>query len=291
VPMYMVWILRDFGIDKYKSWNTKGLITAAGLPKDAFFLYQSFLRPDHPLVHLTSKTYFLRRGAAANGVKAYSNRPQLRLAVNGADQGLRRNGEHRHPNGRVVANVFYWPAPLRPGRNDVSVTDDAGHSDAAVLYYAPPGAPDAADPDALVRDLRSSNPKSPAWFIDQPVRAQWPFYWELDGTADNTFDALPAELEGARWITTRRFSKPDARTDLSFRAGAAADVFVMATRGQPLPPGLQRAGFRDTGVSGFWRDNDMRRVPHVLYRRAAAAGERITVRGATADYVVLVRTR
>ena len=45
--MYMVWILRDFGIDKYKGWNTKGLLTSANFKKDAFYLYQSFLRPDH----------------------------------------------------------------------------------------------------------------------------------------------------------------------------------------------------------------------------------------------------
>jgi beta-galactosidase len=289
VPMYMVWILRDFGIDKYKGWNTKGLLTAANFPKDAFFLYQSFLRPDHPVVHLTSKTYFLRRGRADNGIKAYSNRPLLRLTVNGVDLGARRNGEHKHAGGRVVENVFYWPAPLRAGRNDVAVDDGAGHRDSAVFYFAPPGATPPAGDAALVQELRSSNPQSPAWFIGQPVQAQWPFHWELDGSADNTFDTLPPEAEGARWIATRRLSKPGARTDLSFRLAAAADVFVMITRGQPLPPGLLRAGFRDTGASGLWRDNDMKRVPYALYVKAAAGGERVTVRGATADYVVLVR--
>ena len=287
VPMYMVWILRDFGIDKYKGWNTKGLLTAAGFPKDAFFLYQSFLRPDHPVVHLASKTYFLRRGRADNGIKAYSNRPALRLTLNGADLGARKNGEYRHPNGRVVENAFFWPAPLRPGRNDVTVTDGAGHADSAALYFAPPGTAAAEDPAALVQDVRSSNPRSPAWFIDQPVRAQWPFYWELDGSADNTFDTLPRELDGARWIATRRLSKPDARTDLSFRVAAPANVFVMITRGQPLPAGLVRSGFRDTGVTGLWRDNEMRRLPYALYRRTARAGERVTVRAVAADYVVL----
>ena len=65
----------------------------------------------------------------------------------------------------------------------------------------------------------------------------------------------------------------------------------MITRDQPLPPGLLRAGFRDTGARGLWRDNDLTRVPWALYQRAAASGERITVRGATADYVVLARAR
>lgn len=288
VPMYLVWILRDFGIDKYKSWNTKGLLTAAGFRKDAFFLYQSFLRPQHPVVHIASKTYFLRRGRADNGIKAYSNRPSLRLTVNGADQGIRRNGEYRHGNGRVVENVFHWPAPLRPGRNEVRVSDEAGHTDSAVIHYASAGAASGADAASIVRDLRSSNPKSPAWFIDQPVRDQWPFYWEVDGTADNTFDLLPKEVAGAGWIATRRLSKPDARTSLSFTAARPAQVFVMITRGQAAPAGLLRAGFSDTGANGQWRDNGMRLVPFALYQRTVRAGERITVPAATADYVVLV---
>jgi len=289
IPLYLVWILRDFGIDKYKGRNTKGLLTGANFAKDAFYLYQSFLRPDFPVVHLTSKTYFLRRGRADNGVKAYSNRKALRLTLNGQDMGRQPNGAYRHPGGQVVENVFYWPVALRPGRNDVSVDDGEGHTDQAVLYYAPPGAIPPGDPAALVQDLRSSAAASPAFFIDQPVRAQWPVYWECDSTADNTFDRLPGELEGARWIATRRLSKPDARTALSFRVARPAQVFVMITRGQPLPPGLARSGFRDTGAVGRWRDNETKLVPYVLYRKDAAAGETVRVNGATADYVVLVK--
>jgi beta-galactosidase len=288
IPMYAVWILRDFGIDKYKSWNTKGLITAAGFRKDAYYLYRAFLRPEEPLVHITSKTYFLRRGRADNGIKAYSNRPSLRLQLNGADAGLRRNGDYHHANGRRIDNVFYWPVPLRPGRNEVRVSDDTGHADSAIVYYAPPGASPSAEPSALVQDLRSSNPDSPAWFIDQPVQDQWPFYWELDGGADNTFDSVPPELKDARWITTRRPSRKGARTDLTFTAAADATVFLMITRGQPLPPGLLRSGFRDTGASGAWRDDEMKRVPYALYAKGARAGERVTVRGTAADYVVLL---
>ena len=289
VPLYFLWILRDFGIDKYKGRNTKGLLTGANLRKDAFYLYQSFLRPDHPVVHLASPTYFLRRGRADDGVKAYSNAKELRLTLNGREEGARANGAYHHPNGHRVDNVFFWPVALRPGRNELSVSDGAGHTDSAVVTFAPPGAPAAADPQGLVQDLRSSNALSPAWFIDQPVRAQWPFYWECDSTADNTFDLLPPELEGARWIATRRLSKPEARTTLSFRLRAPAQVFVMITSGAPLPPGLQRAGFRDTGTGGLWRDNDLRLVPYRLYRKEGGAGETVRVGGATADYVVLVK--
>ena len=56
-----------------------------------------------------------------------------------------------------------------------------------------------------------------------------------------------------------------------------------------LPPGLLRSGFQDTGVSGLWRDNEMKLVPYALYRKEAAAGQEVRVNGATADYVVLVK--
>ena len=167
--------------------------------------------------------------------------------------------------------------------------DGAGPRDSAVVYYAPPRRGPAAEDKALVQELRSSNPRAPPGSSTSRSQAQWPFYCELDGTRRQHVRRAAAGPEGARWIATRRLSKPDARTDLSFRLAGAADVFVMITRGHPLPPGLLRAGFRDTGAGGRWRDNELRRVPYALYARTAAGGERVTVRGATADYVVLVR--
>jgi beta-galactosidase len=292
VPMYSLWNFRDFGTEKYKgARNTKGLLTYAGFKKDAWYLYRSFLRPQEPTVHLASKTYFLRRGKADDGIKAFSNAAALTLTLNGTDQGARRNGAYQHPNGRTVANVFFWHAPLRPGRNDVRVSDGAGHEDTAIVYYAPPAVP--GPPDAgLVRDLRSSNPKSPAWFIDQEARDQWPFYFECDGSADDSFDVLPEAVRGARWIATRRLSKPEARTDLSFRIApdaARATVYVMGAESPDLAAALSRAGLRDTGVRGQWRDNALRLVPFRLYAAEARGGDRVAIPGVTADYVVLVK--
>ena len=294
IPMYLVWIFRDFGIDKYKGVrNTKGLLTYAGFKKDAYYLYRAFLRPQEPVVHLTSKTYFLRRGSPVNGVKAYSNRPALSLTVNGASEGTKRNGEFRHENGRTVSNVFFWHCGLRQGRNQLEVRDDAGHRDSAVVYYDGAGAaPGPTAEDGLIRQLRSSNANSPATFIDQPVVDQWPFYDEFDGSADNSFDRLPAELQGARWISTHRLSKRENRTDLSFVVGPAeVDVFLMATAGGPPPATWLKAGFVDTGVTGVWRDNDLRLVGFRLLRRRGAANEKVTVPGVSLDYLVLVKVK
>ena len=243
VPMYLVWILRDFAIDKYKGVrNTKGLLTYANFRKDAWYLYKAFLRPAVPVVHITSKTYFLRRGRPANGVKAYSNAATLELTLNGVSQGRQANGAFRHANDRRIDNVFFWPAPLRAGRNEVVVRDGAGHQDRAILYYDGAEAPAPEDP--LVRDLRSSNAGNRAVFIDQPAQAQWPFYSEYDGTADNTFDLVPEEVAGAGWISTGRMSKPEHRTAISFTAGAPAEVFVIGGGGQRARPGVAARGVR-----------------------------------------------
>jgi beta-galactosidase len=289
VPMYLVWILRDFAIDKYKGRNTKGLLTYANFKKDAWYLYKAFLRPDVPVVHITSKTYFLRRGRADNGIKVYSNAAALDLAVNGEPQGRVANGAFRHANGRRIDNVFFWPALLRPGRNEVVVRDGAGHEDRAILYYDGEGA--RAPEDPLVTNLRSSNAANRAVFIDQPAQAQWPFYAEFDGTADNTFDLLPEEVKGAGWIATGRMSKADRRTTLHFTAGADAEVFVMGSEASALDQALRRAGFEATGRTGRWRNDALALVPYRLFRREVAKGDRVSIGPVTADYVVMVKKR
>jgi hypothetical protein len=193
----------------------------------------------------------------------------------------------------MVDNVFYWPVALREGRNEATVTDGAGHSDSAVVYFhGRGGGRDASASPTLVEDLRSSNPASPAFFIDDEVRDEWPFYCEFDGSADNTFHSLPPALEGARWISTRRLSKPQCRSDLSFklREGAGpAQIYVVFTEGAPLEAALAAAGFRDANLTGRWRDNELRLVGFRAWVKDAKGGDKISVPGATADYVVLVK--
>jgi beta-galactosidase len=301
MPFFLVWVLRDFTcMYKYKRVNTKGLLTYAGAPKDGYFLYKCFLRPEEPVVHLAGKRHFLRRGSASAGVKAYSNRPALALTINGRDCGTRRQGEYRHSNGRTVENVFDWSEPLHTGRNLVEVTDGAGRADSCVVYFqGEGGAPEAPQPDALVLDLKTANPDSLAWFIAAPVRDEWPFYWEADGTADNSFAALPVAVRGARWIATRRLSKEEAATEIAFTVGRkvrAAEVFIMATADNAAPAGavpafVRQAGFADTGVAGLWRDNNLDLVPCRLYRRSVRGGERVIVPPAVHDYVILIKDR
>ncbi|MGH9887917.1 MAG: hypothetical protein ACREBE_20460, partial [bacterium] len=160
--------------------------------------------------------------------------------------------------------------------------------DQAIVYYSkrPPAELPAG---SLVRALRSSNGNSPAWFIDAPVQDHWPFYYPTDGSADNTFEALPDEVRGARWISTRRLSDPAARTALSFEVGAEATVYAMGTESPELTEALRGAGFTESATRGFWWSHDLQRVPFRLYERKAHTGDAITVPAVTADYVLMIK--
>jgi beta-galactosidase len=324
-PMFFWWNFREFYDAKFKNnRNSKGLVTLAGLPKDIVFLFQAFLRPETPVVHLNGRFHFLRRFAADNGIKAYANVPELELTVNGVVQGKKKNGEYRIPDiktkskdgketviaGIPVDNVFFWKASLAPGRNVVEVADGAGHRDRMIIYQQPVDGPVPVDPQAVVQDLRSSNPASPAIFIDRPVEAQAPFYTDVDGSSDNTFDILPAAAAGASWIGTRRLSDEKCKTDLSFRirpGSADTTVMVMFSTGTfpvvtlkkteeatvkaaaAMTQALTAAGFADSGEKALWRDHNLNRCDAALWSRTLKAGETLTLPGQTLDYLILVK--
>jgi beta-galactosidase len=299
VPMYLLWVLRDFTVPsmrKYKGTNTKGLLTRDGFRKDVYHLYRSFLRPGAPTVHIASETYFVRRGIAANFLKAYSSSRRLTLTVNGTVVAAKDNGAYRHADGTRVDNVFFWREPLQPGHNVVRVLDDAGHSDTATFYYWLPRSRGTMPPDkgALIRNLRSSNPENYAYFIDAPVHEQWPFYYDFNGTADNTFATLPPALRDARWLAMRRVSKPENRTEVTFTIAPGSpgvDVGLLISADEPVPQAWVSAGFSDIGLSGEWRDNDLRRKPFRVLGRSFAAGQLVSIAPATLDYVVVLKER
>ena len=316
VPLFTWWTFRDFGDPRYKGVNAKGLETYGAFHKDVYSLFQSFLKPSAPVVHLCGKPWFLRRTDSpfdTLSVKAYSNAPALTLTVNGVDAGVRRNGVYLLADGTRVDNVFFWDAVLRPGRNEVSVDDGAGHTDSAVVYA------ERGEESGLVRNLTSSNLDNPAYFIGLPVQAEWPLYDDFDGTGDNTFHLIPPVLEGAQWITMGRPSKPEYRTALDFRIApdaGATDVFLMfslpaafpakvpaksvpqSKNAPPEAPALPTLpampfdflqGFTDTHIRGIWRDNSLDLVPYALYRRTVQGGDAVHVPDATLGYVVLVK--
>ncbi len=287
VPLFTWWVFRDFSDPRYKGVNSKGLETFGGFRKDAYSLYQSFLKPSAPTVHLCGKTWFLRRRSSREDtldIKAYSNAPALTLTVNGSVVGTAYNGGYILANGTATDNVFSWSDALLPGRNSVVVSDGAGHSDSAIIYA------ETGETDGVIRDLHSSNPDNPAEFIRGPARAEHPFYTDFDGAGDNTFHNLPPILDGAGWIAMKRPALPARQTSLSFTIApdtAGADLFLMLTAPVADPKSLP-IGFTDTGITGVWRDNQLNLVPYALYRRTAAPGEAVSIPAMAQDYVVLV---
>jgi hypothetical protein len=155
--------------------------------------------------------------------------------------------------------------------------------------------------------LESSNPDNPAVFIDRPVESQGPFYYDVDGSSDNTFDVLPKQVEGAAWIATRRMSDSKMKTDLSFRLNGDAMVYVLHSTGTfpnitlrkpneqiqkaaaALAEALSAAGFQDTKVKTIWRGHDLVLADCGLWSRSCEAGQTVTIPGQTLDYVILIK--
>jgi hypothetical protein len=206
-----------------------------------------------------------------------------------------------------VNNVFFWKTPLRPGRNVIEALDSRGIKKSIVIYQKPAFGPVPADDNALVADLKSSNSDNPAVFIDRPVESQGPFYYDVDGSSDNTFDSLPKQVVGASWIATRRLSDAKMKTDLSFRLNQNATIYVLYSIGtfpeitlrkpneemqktaEMLKEALSAAGFRDTGINTTWRGHDCVLAHCVLWSRPSKASETITIPGQTLDYVILIK--
>jgi beta-galactosidase len=292
--MFAWWCMRDLTDVKYKrpiGWNTKGLLTYAGDKKDIYYLYRCFLRPGVPTVHITSQRYFIRTGAVDNGIKAYSSAAELTLTLNGEKISTLENGRYTHSNGRYVNNVFYWKTPLHTGKNIAVVSDDMGHSDSAVIYfYGTNGLPELLVMNPLITGLQTSNPANHAYFMDMPVQAQWPIYYDLDSTADNSFAALPAEIEGAKWISLRRVTKYGQETGLSFKLIRPATIFIMVTKQAKAPSFFTSGGFKEVVLPDlFWRDNNLNLVPAQLFSRQASAGEVIHLPQFDRDGIILLK--
>jgi hypothetical protein len=145
--------------------------------------------------------------------------------------------------------------------------------------------------------------------MNMPVQAQWPIYYDLDSTADNSWNTLPAEVEGASWIALKRVTKPDPidpnakpsktpvapepnqATDLSFTTTRAEKIYVMATK-MDAPPSFATSGqFKEVspGTTTLWRNNNLLLVPAQLYVHEAAAGENISLNLGDRDAIVLIK--
>ena len=195
--------------------NTKGLLTYAGFKKDA--LVPLPLVPasaGSPRAPSPSKTYFLRRGKADDGIKALLNAAALTFDPqrNGSGRAAqRRVPAPQRPRRRQRLLLARAPAP-RPQRDPRERRRRArGHRGRALR--AAGGGSAGGRPSRARAALQQ--PPEPAWFIDQEARDQWPFYSEFDGSADDSFDVLPRPCARTLDRNPPPRASPEARTDLS----------------------------------------------------------------------------
>ena len=321
-PMLLWWNYREFYNKKFKNnRNSKGIVTLAGQPKDIWYLFQAFLATDRPVLHLAGSNHFLRSFAPDNGLKAYGNAKSAELFVNGVSAGLRLNGDYCLPDslrrtsqktdetvpGIHIANVFFWNASLKPGKNVVEVRDALGGNASMIVYQKNSDGSVPSDPEGAIASLTSSNPANPAVLINRAVRAQSPFYSAVDGTSDNTFDALPSCLEGASWISTLRTGVPANKTDLSFRAVRNVTIFLIHSTGTfprltlktpdsaieesaaALSSRLMATGFARRTEPLVWRDHLLNLADAALWSKSVAAGETVNIPGEAVDSLTLVK--
>jgi beta-galactosidase len=288
IPAFLFWNEREFGVwgQDYKNINSKGMTTRQGLRKDVWFLFQTFLRPSFPVVHICGKNWYLRQSVA--DVKVYSNQPAVTLTVNGVSKGAKTNGAYTQTTGQTIRNTFFWTGALQAGKNVVVASDGSGHVDSSVVYYHGSGAVPATG-GALAGSVTSSNPANPATFIDIPLQAFWPIYDNVDGSGDNTFDTIPQALTQSRWISTSRMSVAGNKTDLTFTVADSAKVYVMFTKGSSTPGFVATAGLSNTGITGVWLDNNLELANYSVYGKTVKGGTTVTIPGSTLDYVVLVQ--
>ena len=79
-----------------------GIVDLCGIPKDRFYLYRSYWRPDATTVHIVPHWNWPGREGQTVPVFVYTNGDSAELFVNGVSQGVRRKGE-RPPEPKNLA--------------------------------------------------------------------------------------------------------------------------------------------------------------------------------------------
>lgn len=296
VDALFIWQYRDIFSSKYKGYNTKGLFAAGQFKKDTCILYQSFIRPETPIMQIVGKHWYVRRGE--DDLKVYGNSRQVRLTVNGQNLEPRTNGQYRHqPYGdRIVNNVFYWQDALRMGRNNIHVEDEQGNVDSTVIYLGDKHYNLPSSHEYPIKNLSSTNPRNKAVYIDMSPQDNWPVYLcagdvrQTGEEADNTYMRIPEILHESTMIVTKRQSDPKLISDITFEVtkSEGLTVYVM-TSGTAFPPSLKEAGFVDTGVVSRWRDNNSVPVACKIYRRDARPRDELIIQIGSRDWAIYLK--
>jgi beta-galactosidase len=95
----------------YDSWpsisSQFGILDTCGFPKDDYYYYRAWWRPDQPLVHVFPHWNWEGREGQAIEVWVHGNAPEIELRLNGKSLGKQAMARNRH---------LSWQVPYAPGR-------------------------------------------------------------------------------------------------------------------------------------------------------------------------------
>jgi beta-galactosidase len=167
-----------------------GIVDLCGIPKDRYWLYRSYWRPDTPTVHIVPHWNWIDRAGTAMPVFVYTNGDSAELFLNGRSLGVRKKGER----------------PERPVNLAAGRSISAGSSrddDVAGL---------AVDGDETTRWSADGDGGDSWWQVDlgqsQPLKC---FVIEFDLEAKNYGYTIRTSDDGSRWtdaITQRSSREP-----------------------------------------------------------------------------------
>ncbi len=112
-----IWNVADFGSesrnDADPKINSKGVLGMDRTPKDAFYLYQSWLKKD-PVIRIGERNWNQRiiRDGESHPISVYSNAKEVELFLNGKSLGKKM----------VVENIARWEVPWKAGKNVLEAT-------------------------------------------------------------------------------------------------------------------------------------------------------------------------
>lgn len=90
-----------------------GVCDLAGFPKDRFYAYRAYWRPDVPTAHLLPHWTWPGREGARTPVWAYTSGDAAELFVNGVSQGVRKKDKPKGVYTLEWNDVTYWPGEIR----------------------------------------------------------------------------------------------------------------------------------------------------------------------------------
>ena len=101
-----------------------GIVDLCGIPKDRYYLYRSYWRPDTPTVHILPHWNWPGRAGKKVPVFVYTNGDSAELFLNGRSLGLRKKGDAPERPANLATNRFSSASSRMPDHSPQQAVDD-----------------------------------------------------------------------------------------------------------------------------------------------------------------------